>query len=475
MRIVTLAIAGSVCAVLCMGRVQAQTAVATDLRQPASIQQTASDNQNYVSFAPQSGATESPSDQPPAATPPAAPATPADTGAAKKDEEKKDEAKPDEAKPDEPEAFKLFKSDWLTEKNIDIRGWLDQGYTENFAHPANGSNGPVGYNGRSDDYTLDQAYLIFERVTKVENGCGIDYGGRVDLLYGEDQRYVVANGLDAKLNAPGQFYGLALPQMYADLAINDWVFRAGHFLAPCGSESVMAPENFFYSHSYGFLYGQPTTLSGGYAMYKINDQWSANGGLDTGWNDWDSQTDHINYFGGINWTSKDQKTTFAFESFLGDTDQINPSASRFHYCAVLTQKIGEKWHFTFEQNTGYDNGANVDPAGGFTHGTWISFAPYFIYDINACWSAGFRYEWVDDSDGTIIEEIGPPAVAPIKAHYQDLTWGINYKPHQSKNILVRSEIRYDVANDSAPVGQRPFDDGTKNTQLLWATDLIVKF
>ena len=26
----------------------------------------------------------------------------------------------------------------------------------------------------------------------------------------------------------------------------------------------MPTENFFYSHTYGFLYGEPTTLTGGY-------------------------------------------------------------------------------------------------------------------------------------------------------------------------------------------------------------------
>ena len=76
-----------------------------------------------------------------------------------------------------------------------------------------------------------------------------DIGGRVDLLYGTDRRFV--DGLRAGLRVElGQrFYGLAMPQMYGDIAINDLVIRGGHFLAPCGYESVMAPENFFYSHS----------------------------------------------------------------------------------------------------------------------------------------------------------------------------------------------------------------------------------
>ena len=265
-----------------------------------------------------------------------------------------------------------------------------------------------------------------------------------------------------------------MPQMYGDLAINKWVFRAGHFLAPCGYESVMSPENFFYSHSYAFLYGQPTTLTGGEAMYKVNDQLTSNVGIDNGWNNWTDPIAKINYFGGFNWTSKDQKTTLAWESFFGNTDNINPEATRYHYCVVFTQKIGEKWQFAFEHNLGYDTGA-LPTATGFTHGDWFSFAPYFIYTINDCWSAGMRYEWFSDDDGTVVAQVGPPAGTPIPAHYNALTWGVNWKPHQSKNVLVRSELRYDWATDSLPPGQRPFDAGEKNDQFLWATDLIVKF
>ena len=123
---------------------------------------------------------------------------------------------------------------------------------------------------------------------------------------------------------------------------------------------------------------------------------------------------------------------------------------------------------------GYDNGA-IPTGNGFTHGDWFSFAPYLIYTINDCWSAGMRYEWFSDDDGTVVAPVGPPPAAPVPAHYNALTWGVNWKPHQSKNILVRSELRYDWAIDSLPPGQRPFDAGQKNDQFLWATDLIVRF
>lgn len=473
MRTILLGAIVGVCAVLWAGIASAQTATAYDF--PAPIPQTYN-NSNSFSLAAQD-----------ANAPPAPTAKPTDQAAEKKDAEKKDEEKADEENKDEDKPWKLFDCCWLDEHRIDVRGWLDQGIALNSASPADRFNGPVGYNDRSNEYMLNQLYLITERTTKVEGDCGTDWGFRVDLLYGEDRRYTTAAGLDSTWNDDERFYGLSMPQMYVDLAVNKWIFRIGHMLAPCGYESVMAPENFFYSHSYSFLYGQPTTITAAEGMYKIDDQWTANGGLFTGWNDWTDETNRVNYFGGFNWTSKDdechkdKKQTFLFETFLGNTDANNPSATRFHYDIVFTQQIGPKWQFALENNYGYDSGIIDNGNGTFRHGTWADIAPYLIYTIDDCWSAGFRYEWFDDDGGAVVETVGPPALGPYPGNFQACTWGLNWKPAKDsccclkKNILVRSELRYDWANNTLPAGQRPFDDGQKNQQFLWSTDLIVRF
>jgi opacity protein-like surface antigen len=230
----------------------------------------------------------------------------------------------------------------------------------------------------------------------------------------------------------------------------------------------MAPENFFYSHSYSFLYGEPTTLSGGSAIYKFNDQWSANLGLDTGWNDWVDVSHKLNYMGGFNWTSKDQKQTLAWEMFIGD-QLPNVDSNRTHYCLVFTQKLGKKWQYVLENNVGYEENANVLPNGNRTHGDWVGLSNYLIYTINDKWSLGFRYEWFDDDDGTVVAAVGPPPVSAVPSHYNALTWGLNYKPN--KNVVLRSEMRYD--HSTAPV----FENGTIPTrdQYLWAFDAIVRF
>jgi hypothetical protein len=111
-------------------------------------------------------------------------------------------------------------------------------------------------------------------------------------------------------------------------------------LAHCGYESVMAPENFFYSHTYDFIRFMPTTLTGAELIYKVNDQLSVNGGLDTGWNNWDSTSDKLSYYFGLNWTSEDKNTTVGLEFFLGNQQPGPVNSTLFLACTYLNQKIG---------------------------------------------------------------------------------------------------------------------------------------
>ncbi|MCR4415687.1 MAG: porin, partial [Thermoguttaceae bacterium] len=67
---------------------------------------------------------------------------------------------------DEPR--RLFDFPFLAKRRIEVRGWLDQSFTWNPDSPRNRFNGPVTFFDRSNDYMLNQLYLITERVTDTE-------------------------------------------------------------------------------------------------------------------------------------------------------------------------------------------------------------------------------------------------------------------------------------------------------------------
>ena len=343
----------------------------------------------------------------------------------------------------------------------------------------------MGYNDRANEFDLNQFYGIAERVTKVENDCGVDWGYRADLGYGTDRRFVQTipgTQWDSGWDNGNRFYGIYMPQLYGQLQYNKLTLEGGHFYAPCGEENAMPTENFFYSHTYAFLYGEPTTLTGGFATYKVKDKLTVNAGIDTGWNEFSALNGQPNFFGGFNWTSsdKDGKLNVVEEIFLGNTQPSGIESTRYLFNTVVNVKIGDKWTYTLEQNFAHDSDTfstatpitRTNP-GQLSAASWVGWSNYLIYNINDCWSAGLRYEYFQDLDGAVVARVGPPAMPEAGSDWNDLTLGLNWKPN--KNVTMRSEVRWDWAANSVPAGARPFDSGASNSQFLWGNDVVIRF
>ena len=486
-------IASSLVGVLFAGTAMAQATMSSPVQQPTSIQQMGYQSDESAGYAvadpaPAAAApAASPSNQPPA--PPAAKADEKPAAEKPKEEEKKkDEEKKEDEKPPEETAYKIFHGPWLDCEHLDLRGFADVGTALNPNSPVNKLNGPVGYDDRSNELMLNQFYFTAERVTKIENDCGVDYGYRADLLYGSDNRYirtVPGTEWDSGWNNGNRFYGLCMPQLYGDLAVDKWLLRGGHFYAPCGYEVANADSNFFYSHTYGFLYGMPTTLTGGYATYKLQDKLLVNGGLDTGWNEFEALNGKVNAMFGFNWTSKDDKVNVTSEWFIGNTQPAGIESTRVECVTDITVKLGEKWHYVLENTACHDSdtlstATPLPPTNiavlkgpGMGPASWFGFTNYLLYDINDCWGFGFRWEYFEDLDGAVVTQLGLPTVAEQGSKWNDVTMGLNWKPN--KNVTMRSEVRWDWAQNSATPGLKPFGDGNSNSQFLWGNDIIVRF
>jgi hypothetical protein len=482
--------ASSLLGVLFASTTMAQTSTASMVQQPGSIRQMVYQSVDYgyagIDSTPASGAAAlpaSPSNMPP---PPPAVRTPDTKPAAEAPKEVAKEEPKEEEKPAEEGPVTLFHGPWLDEQHLSIRGVADVGYTANPDYPLNRYNGPVGYNDRANEFDLNQITLTAERLTKIENDCGVDFGYRADLLYGTDRRYVqVVPGSqwDSGWDNGNRFYGLAMPQLYGDLAVNKLLLRGGHYYAPCGFEVPNADGNFFYSHTLGFLYGMPTTLTGGYGIYKLRDNLLLNAGFDTGWNEFTAINGKPNYMFGANWTSpdKDGRINVVSECFIGNTQTTGPGitdSTRVEFCTDINVKLGDKWHYTLENTVCHDSETPISTTGGFGPASWTGWTNYLIYDINDCWGFGIRYEYFEDLDGAaVVENLDgspfPSSVATPGSKWSDLTIGLNWKPN--KNVTCRSEVRWDWADNRALPGAKPFDGGFANGQFLWGNDIVIRF
>jgi hypothetical protein len=266
------------------------------------------------------------------------------------------------------------------------------------------------------------------------------------------------------------------------LAYNNLLLRGGHFYAPGGYESAMPTENFFYSHTYSFLYGEPTTLTGGYATCQVQDELSVNAGMDTGWNQFTSLNGKANFFFGVNWTSKDDTINVSEEVFYGNTpsnvlfaEHGGVDTSRFLSDLVVNVKLGSKWRYVLENTFGHDSNTFSWGSLGLGPASWTGWSNYLLYDINDSWGFGIRYERFEDLDGALVSEPGFLPVPLPGCKYNDLTIGLNWKPN--KNVTLRSEARWDWAENSpvAPFVEKPYDDFSKNSQFTWGNDVVVRF
>ena len=112
-----------------------------------------------------------------------------------------------------------------------------------------------------------------------------------------------------------------MPQLYAETDYNDLRIKWGHFYTILGYEVIPAVGNFFYTHSYALQYGQPFTHTGMLASRSMNDNWTWNAGVVSGWNEFDS-AGRRQFLGGLTYTNPGTGS-LAFSIVSGNESAFN--------------------------------------------------------------------------------------------------------------------------------------------------------
>ena len=375
----------------------------------------------------------------------------------------------------EEDPWSLFPNDLC---GIRVGGWISGGYTANADDPTSKYNGPVTFNDRTDGQ-VNQVYMYIERPT--DGSCGLDIGGRIDLLYGTDHRFAMARGLETRGDGTNRwnnrrFYGLAMPQAYMELAVSDYTIKLGHFYTIVGFEQVPSANNFFYSHSYAMQYGEPFTHTGMLASYTMCDTITLHGGFDRGWDNWEDDNDALSSLFGATWNNG-CGTSIAFAGTAGNeiSRVSGTDDDRFMYSFVLTHAVDDRLSFALQHDYGIQHGAIT----GGQDAEWYGVNSYVFYRLNCCWTAGLRAEWFRDDDGVRVEGLGdgnPIQGGQFAGNFYEVSFGLNYQ--RGPNLVVRPEVRYDWydgADNAAGGGRRPFDDGNSSEQITAAIDLILSY
>lgn len=385
----------------------------------------------------------------------------------------------------------------LEKSPIKFYGWIQNSFTGN----ANGNgttrtNFGVNPNYMANKWMGNQYYLVVEK--PIKQGDEINFGFRIDNLFGHDWAFNHMYGLFDGAWPSGWFPGYDPAQFYAEMHIPPILskggtdVKGGRFYTILGYEVVPATGRPLLSVPYMFNYGQPFTHFGMLATTHVTDRVNWLNGTINGWDRFVNANYKWGYIGGLTWTSKSGKANLAisytfgpnqFPRFLPEGTSIYPFGTtpvpfqagrrntgyggnwRTLFTTVLSYQWTDSLTQVMETDQGFeDNVPGIGPGGTAMNAEWYGFANWFLWQfwknedrdiVTGVW----RSEVFRDDSGSR---------TGFSDNFYEMTLGLIIKP--KPYIWIRPEIRYDWAQF-----KKPYTDGTRGSQLTLGFDAILLY
>jgi hypothetical protein len=403
-------------------------------------------------------------------------------------------------------------ADWFDTLTVD--GFVEGGTVANFANPVTGINFGHLFTDRPQP-TLNQFILTFQRPLDPKATDEVDFGFKVQWMYGTDARYSHYLGeLDYLIWDRAQ---LALIEAHGlvhlpILTAGGVDVKFGQFVTYNGFEVIPAKDNLFYTHSYIFNFG-PFMHTGVMTTTHATEWLDVLAGVTTGVNTsigWPGDNNNAAAFHGgfmmkfFDDTLMVNAITHAGPETPKQLDPFgvgwpntpaacacNPNTTwRYYNNLTVTWKATEDLTFAMDSAYFHDDGWNV--INGVARGVdAYGVAGYASYKINDIFTINGRAEYFRDNNNFFVAAFpgyfdavnalhgfpAPSAIfAPSPTSYLGLTVGATITPPFPdtpimKGIIFRPEFRW----DTSLTGNAPFDGGRKKTQGLFAMDVIIPF
>jgi hypothetical protein len=397
---------------------------------------------------------------------------------------------PPPAVPAAPTPLLLNRALDLQDAPVRVFGWIQNSVTANAnGVPPSRTNFGVFPNHLADQWMGNQYYFVVE--DPLEQVDVVNFGFRVDTLFGNDWSFTKDYGLFDRAWHNNSFPGIDLPQIYGEvhlpvLTSGGLDLRGGRFYSLTGFESPQAIARPLLSVPYMMNF-TPFTFFGAVATLHINERLNFFSGAIDGFDRWIDASYKWGYLGAVTWTSRDKKTTFV----VGGADapdqlprfapanspavpvgtptpgflagRINPlygQSRRGYIVAVLTRQWSERLTQAMETDHVFDPtilGIGPNPAAHSA--SYHSFGNWFLYALTDKLTAVWRSEIFWDPDGL---------ATGVADTFHEMTVGLQYRPEPW--LWIRPEARYDWTQFT-----RPFNDGTRKSQLTLGIDAIILF
>jgi hypothetical protein len=367
---------------------------------------------------------------------------------------------------------------------IKIYGWINGGFNVSTSDKHYG-NAPAAYYIQPNSVQLDQAALYIDRTPDTVQNDHFDWGFRLTQLYGLDYRFTTAKGyFSQQLLTNNNNYGYDPVMGYVDLywgqIAGGMNVRIGRYISLPDIEAQLAPDNYTYSHSILYTF-DAYTQTGINVTTRLNDHWLVQAGLSAGndvapWVGEPNAKPTFNACVGYTWSQGADNLYVCDNSTNSGKYAYNNLQA---YYATWYHKINASWHTDTETWYMWEKDVpNVtNPAA----------APLLINGANGavCNSPTelvcYAPEWAIVN--YVEKKFSNKSYLTIRNEYfndikgQRTGYRTNYSEHLiawgywiGSTILFRPELRYEHAYD-APV----YNDGTKRSQLVFASDVIFHF
>ena len=196
--------------------------------------------------------------------------------------------------------------------------------------------------------------------------------------------------------------------------------------------------------------------------------------------EFEDPTHTYNFLGGVKRASDDKRSNLSVMVDVGPQIGFTGVHDRTNVIAVYTLQFTERLMYGSQYTAGIEEQGSVVNPG--TDASWYGTEQMFTYKLNDKWSAGLRYEWVRDNDGSRVAGVGNVLLTDggwnglpgCAGAYNDLSLGLNWRPHA--NLALRPEARWDWSNGSPnAAGELPYGNHTRRDQFTAACDLIITF
>ena len=370
----------------------------------------------------------------------------------------------------------------LKKAKIKVYGWINPGGD---ASSSKDSNIPESYAIVPNKLEMDQAVLRFERVPDSVQADHIDWGFRLTMLYGIDYRWTTSQGWFSeqllKRNAlygtdPVEVYGL----VYLPHVAQGMMLKFGRYISPPDIEAQLAPDNYLFTHSLMFTV-DCYTQTGVNAAIKLNDRWTILFGIHAGddvapWNAaahptgllmarWVSKSNDDSLYGGIDSINNGK--------FKADHDNLQQSN------LTWTHRFNKKGTILTTTEAYYIYQSHSLVGGTVNNGPpkpWFALAgagPPIRGNAPAIGLVNYTEFKLGKRDflslrplDILVDKKGERT--GFATTYESVTVGIT---HRLSNLLsIRPEFRYEYAFSA-----RPWDNGLKNSQTMFAIDAIIRF